>query len=236
MVEHIERRSSTINDPLENLGGTKPSLPFDSETGSVVVNGIRKGLSPTDYRLLIALIDGKGRVISREDLRSLLVEPGRPPASDDSLRFYIRRLKGKLQNPEGYQFIKNVHGVGYKFNMAPSEEDRTEEVHYYINGRIYYPKRRMIEIDGEEVYFNRIENILFWLLVENLGKAVSKQELTDEAWSKDTDSNVESLLKKYIQRIRRKIKDQKIKGENNFTLLRTVYGEGYKLVDSLADV
>lgn len=252
MGHNIERRSLGINSPeeaankefhvgLENPEpsevvlfetGTKPSLQCDSKTRSVVVNGIRKDLAPTEYRLLRTLKGGQGMIVSNHELRSGLAGPGKPQASSDSLRFWIHRLDRKLQNPEGFKFIKNLKGVGYRFNTTPSETERTKGEEYCLRGgRIFYPENSSIKIDGKENYLTNTENILLLLLARNLDRVVSRERLIDGAWrKKDTHRrDTESLLIQYIQRLRHKLEDQKKEEERNFTILQNVYRVGYKL-------
>lgn len=215
---------------LYEAGTNKPSLQFDRRTRSVVVNGIKKDLALTEYRLLRTLVDGQGRVINREDL--CLLGHSNLEMSSGSLRVWIHRLDRKLQNPEGFKFIENLKGVGYRFNATPSETKRTEEVEYRLGGgRVFYPESNRIEIEGERNYFTKTENGLLWLLAENLNEVVSKEELIDEAWDRDNDKHGDtgSLLREYIKRLRSKLKDEKKEGENNFTVLQTVHGVGYKL-------
>lgn len=243
MERNIEKRSLRINsseeaanEPSEvvlyetEAASEKKPFQFNIKDRSIVVNGIKKYLAPTEYRLLRTLKDGQGRIISREDLRFQLAGPRKPQASPESLRFWMSRLDRKLQNPQGFKFINNLKGVGYRFNTTPSETERTEEVEYRLGGgRIYHPESNMIEVEGERNYLTDTENKLFWLLAENLNEVMSKEELIDEVWGIDSGIDTQNALKKSIQRLRRKTKDEKIEGEDQFFLIRTVHGKGYML-------
>jgi len=77
-------------------------------------NGDKSDLSPTEFRLLSCLSLNEGRVVPREQLIAE-VWAGKH-VGQDSLRFYVRRLRRKLAG--GFAtlgHIANCRGVGYRY-------------------------------------------------------------------------------------------------------------------------
>jgi two-component system, OmpR family, response regulator len=75
--------------------------------------GQRSVLTPGDFKLLSALLDHPGEVLSREQLASLSGVL-RPVANLRSIDTSVRRLRMKLGcTPEGAPVIRTLYGVGY---------------------------------------------------------------------------------------------------------------------------
>jgi len=76
------------------------------------VNGREVALSSTEFKLLIGLVDAKGRVLSRDVIldrawgRDCFVTPR-------TVDTHVRRLREKLK--EAGRYIDTVRGVGYRF-------------------------------------------------------------------------------------------------------------------------
>lgn len=97
-----------------NLGG----LEMDRETERVRLDGTPVELSPTEFRVLSALVDQPGVTVSSDTLYRKTwgaVYQGRTNAVD----VYIHRLRKKLEeDPSAPKRILTVRGVGYKFARA----------------------------------------------------------------------------------------------------------------------
>jgi len=97
-----------------NLGG----LELDRETERVRLDGTPVELSPTEFRVLSALVDQPGVTVSSDTLYRKTwgdVYQGRTNAVD----VYIHRLRKKLEeDPSAPKRILTVRGVGYKFARA----------------------------------------------------------------------------------------------------------------------
>ncbi len=88
-------------------------LAIHKDTYSVTKNGKRLDLSATEYRLLLYLIERKGRVFSREQLLDAVwkddafVEPR-------TVDVHIRRLRMQIEDdPAAPVYIKTRRGLGY---------------------------------------------------------------------------------------------------------------------------
>ncbi len=77
---------------------------------------------------------------------------------------------------------------------------------------------------GEEIALTPIEFRILFLLMENMGKVVSTQEIFEKVWGEDyLDSNNTVMV--HIRRIREKLKEK----PRNPKFIKTVWGVGYKI-------
>ena len=70
-------------------------------------------LTPTEYRVLSALAEGRGGIVRRQEL----VRAGWPEGAivhDNTLDQYIARLRRKLRQASSEREIVTAHGVGYR--------------------------------------------------------------------------------------------------------------------------
>jgi two-component system response regulator MprA len=75
----------------------------------------RHPLTPTEFRLLAALMAGAGQVVRRRNL-VLAAWPDGASVADNTLDQYVARLRRKVSavGDDGRR-IGTVHGVGYRF-------------------------------------------------------------------------------------------------------------------------
>ncbi len=87
-------------------------ISIDPETIQVTVAGSQVMLSPTEYRLLITLVENRNRVLSRQFLLDAVWDMG---FSDSAtvVDTYISYLRKKLHTPD-YEGIKTVRGFGFQ--------------------------------------------------------------------------------------------------------------------------
>jgi len=78
-------------------------------------------------------------------------------------------------------------------------------------------------VDGTSVELSRTEQRLLRKLVENPGVVLSRETLTDEIWSGDSEYVEEHALTVVIKRLRGKLRE----AEHENAYIRTVYGIGY---------
>ena len=81
-------------------------LAVDTEFGEVAVDGRPVSLSPTEYALLLALLQAPGQVIAPDRLAK---EVWSEPASANLVQVYISYLRRKI----GPERIRTVRGEGY---------------------------------------------------------------------------------------------------------------------------
>ncbi len=104
-IHAVSRRSAGFATSSLMLG----ELSIDLDQHSVAVQGQPTQLTPTEFRLLVALAQHAGRVISREALIAAVwseVEEG----SDMALDYQVHGLRKKI----GGERILTVRGVGFQ--------------------------------------------------------------------------------------------------------------------------
>lgn len=91
-------------------------LVIDKDAYAVTCKGIHIKLSATEFRLLLYLVERKGRVFNREQLLNAVwsdeafVEPR-------TVDVHIRRLRAQIEeNPSSPRCIKTMRGAGYFFD------------------------------------------------------------------------------------------------------------------------
>jgi len=94
-------------DVLEHRGAL-----LNTGDGSLAYEGKKVELSKNEYRILLGLMQSKGRTVSREKLMELLWESDEF-VDDNTLTVNVNRLRKKLDAAGLLDFITTRHGVGY---------------------------------------------------------------------------------------------------------------------------
>jgi two-component system KDP operon response regulator KdpE len=92
-----------------------PAPAPDSSTSDASVPAGELRLTPTEWRLLEALVRHPGKLVSQ---RQLITEVWGPAYTDDtsSLRLYVNRLRRKLEpDPSRPRHLLTEPGMGYRF-------------------------------------------------------------------------------------------------------------------------
>ena len=72
-------------------------------------------LTPAEFRLLAALVEARGRVLSRQALLDSLYGPAQGDALERTIDVHIGRLRDKLGEEAGEpRYVATVRGVGYR--------------------------------------------------------------------------------------------------------------------------
>ncbi len=100
----LRRSGARSTDPV-SWGG----LRIDRRTGQVTEGDRRVLLTPAEHRLLLALLDEGGRVVSKRRLAEHLPSGDREEGTGDAVKVHIHNLRRKL----GGQRIVTIRGVGY---------------------------------------------------------------------------------------------------------------------------
>ena len=92
--------------------------PFAVDTGAAraEVDGKELDLTPTEYRLLLTLMERRGRVQSRRQLLEAVWEVTANIATR-TVDMHVQRLRNKLG--EQAEWIETVRGFGYRFRTDP---------------------------------------------------------------------------------------------------------------------
>jgi two-component system KDP operon response regulator KdpE len=98
-------------------------LTIDTEKRKVLVEGERVPLTPTEYRLLVHLLQNTGRTVPFQGILHHVWGD----EYDDSANYvhvYVSRLRRKLErDPKHPAYLHTEHGVGYRFTAASSSGD-----------------------------------------------------------------------------------------------------------------
>jgi two-component system alkaline phosphatase synthesis response regulator PhoP len=90
-------------------------LEIDVNRCQVVRGGAVVDLSPLEFRLLAALVEAEGRVLSRDRLLDVLGGPHSEGVLERSVDVYVGRLRSKLgDDPDRPRYIATVRGTGYR--------------------------------------------------------------------------------------------------------------------------
>lgn len=94
------------------------SLELDQERHVVTVDGEPVPLSALELRLLAALLEADGRVLTRDQLLDAIHGVGEGDVTDRAIDQYVKRLREKLgDDPAEPRFVATVRGVGYRAAM-----------------------------------------------------------------------------------------------------------------------
>lgn len=112
----ILRRSSDDLKPLsEKYSWNDNDLNIDYRHNEVRKKGNPLSLTPSEWKILSALIKYPKKVYTRNELIELVFGPGFD-GYDRVIDTHIKNLRKKVEdNPKKPVYIKTVHGLGYKF-------------------------------------------------------------------------------------------------------------------------
>jgi len=109
-VKSILRRSKGESKPSEVL--KHGELTVDIAKHEASVKGKRLDLTATEFRLLVTLMERRGRVQPRERLLADVWDYS-PDTDTRTVDTHVRRLREKLG--KAADFVETVRGVGYRF-------------------------------------------------------------------------------------------------------------------------
>ena len=110
ILRRAETTASTTRGELRHA-----DLVIDVDRHEVRRGTDRIALSAAEFRLLVALVEGGGRVLSRELLLDTLHGAGESEALDRTVDVYVGRLREKLgDDAEHPRYVATVRGAGYR--------------------------------------------------------------------------------------------------------------------------
>ena len=120
-----------------------------------------------------------------------------------------------------------------KVRFLDSQRELVKEVHF--GGFTYNFDKYSLTKNNQDIHLTTKEHAVFRALARNLGEVVRHETLIEEAYKGESSEDKEDLIKKLIQKLRKKLGDTKDdKGSYN-KYIRSFHGEGYMLVDSSSD-
>ena len=89
-------------------------LVINTNEAKVYKNGAEIILTAMEYRLLLILLNKRGRVLSRNQLLENIWDIDGDFVEDNTLTVYIKRLRDKIEEePNKPEIIKTIRGLGY---------------------------------------------------------------------------------------------------------------------------
>ena len=86
------------------------NITADTEKHTAAKDGVEAELTALEFRILIMLMQNKGKVVSRELILEKIWDIAGNFVNDNTLTVYIKRIRQKLDT----DLIRTVKGVGYK--------------------------------------------------------------------------------------------------------------------------
>lgn len=111
VLRRVEPAKGSVEEPLI----IDEDLQIDFPRRTVIARGEHIKLRPTEYRLLLHLVENAGWIVTQE---TLLSKVWGPEYRDDNqlLRLYITYLRKKIEpDPANPRYILTERGVGYQF-------------------------------------------------------------------------------------------------------------------------
>jgi two-component system phosphate regulon response regulator PhoB len=116
-ISAVLRRSDGL--PAAKGVLTAGPIRIDQERHQVEVDGRTVTLTPTEFRLLVAIVAARGRVLSRDQLINQVLGMD-AVVTDRTIDVHLAGLRKKLGDAK--RLIETVRGVGYRLAI---EEDET---------------------------------------------------------------------------------------------------------------
>jgi len=115
-VKAVLRRARAANGQSSGRGTVvHGDLAIDLDRVEVRRAGELLSLTPSEFRLLVALVQARGTVLSRQALLDSLYGPSQGDALERTVDVHIGRLRDKLGEQVGVpKYIATVRGLGYR--------------------------------------------------------------------------------------------------------------------------
>ena len=140
----------------------------------------------------------------------------------------LARVNPKNQDPEKLRILWEIETAIRKAGIADTEEQQVAEQHIFEDDPRFTFNSDTGEVkmsNGTTFRFTPTENKVFTILVRNRGRLVLKEDILERVWGENGD---EDLLKKYLQRVRKKLEPQK--NAKDSTFISSIHGRGYRMV------
>jgi two-component system response regulator BaeR len=99
-----------------NGGPAESALQIDGAAYSATLRGQRLDLTPVEFRLLNALANAPGRILSRANLLEQIYDDHRV-VTDRTVDTHVKNLRRKMEQVSpGTDLIHSVYGVGYRLD------------------------------------------------------------------------------------------------------------------------
>lgn len=126
-VQRVMARSGTARSAVGPPLLVHDGLTVDRARHIVEVDGHPVSLTVTELRLLVAILDADGRVLSRDQLLDAVYGIDSSAILDRTIDVLVGRLRDKLGDPAASpRFIVTVRGAGYRAAIRASERSAAQ--------------------------------------------------------------------------------------------------------------
>lgn len=102
--------------PAEDIIALEKDVAINCSGRTVFKNGADIKLTPSEYSILLCLVNNHNSIVSRDKLIENIKSAD---ASDRTIDVHVRRLRRKIEDdPKEPEIVKTVHGYGYKLGIA----------------------------------------------------------------------------------------------------------------------
>ena len=104
-------KEETKKDNIIENGG----LILDMDSKQILVDGVEKRLTSTEYKIVKFFMNNLGRVYSAEELYDKVWNENADYSVENTVMVHIRRIREKIEpDTKNPKYIKVVWGIGYK--------------------------------------------------------------------------------------------------------------------------
>ncbi len=117
-VQAVRRRTLWVKPTLEQGRLVQGDISIDLDRHEVIIRGTSVELTPTEFNLLLFLMQNSGKVLKHQ---AILKHVWGPEYGQEAeyLRVYIGRLRQKLElDPAKPKMLRTERGIGYCFEIA----------------------------------------------------------------------------------------------------------------------
>ncbi|MGL4452648.1 MAG: response regulator transcription factor [Sarcina sp.] len=105
--------SKKVNEGLGQNIFKVGGLELNTATKELKLDGELVKITPLEYKILLLLMENKGRVFSIEEIYEKVWNE--PAINADTVTVHVRRIREKIEiNPRDPRYLKVVWGIGYK--------------------------------------------------------------------------------------------------------------------------
>jgi DNA-binding winged helix-turn-helix (wHTH) protein/Tol biopolymer transport system component len=210
------------------------------ETGEVWKAGRPIKVQDQPFRILAALLERPGQIVTREELRQLIWPDQTFGDFDHAINLALTKLRAALGDAADVpHLIETLPRRGYRF-IAPLKEHSDPPAGRAIPplGNLqfgaYELDRDAMELrkDGVPVRLQEQPLRVLATLVERPGEIVTREELQQQIWGKDTFVDFEQSLNKAVNRLREALDDNAAEPKYVETLPR----RGYRFIAPVTEL
>ncbi len=89
---------------------------LNEDAKEITVNGFKIDFTPSEYFILVTLINNKNKVFSRQDLAGLIYDHYFGEIDELGINSHIYHIREKVKQFYEKDIIKTIRGMGYKIN------------------------------------------------------------------------------------------------------------------------